>query len=128
MNSIYSCVEAIQDASREFLGNTRKLEKYLDECDYEGIVSAGKKGAGISSGLYLMYRELLLSLHEYIPCLPLLNRIPDIGCETMGISVEQMDTFDFPVYKIKKLDQENKQRQRDRLSSDGRGKETDKDS
>lgn len=100
MNSIYNCIETIQNDSQEFLAITRKIEKYLDECDYERIVSAGKKGARISSDLYLMYRELLLSLHEFLPTLPLLNRIPDIGCETMGISVEQIGAVDFPAYKI----------------------------
>lgn len=100
MNTIYNYVEGIQNASQELLNNTRLVKKYHDECDFESFVSTARKGARITSNLCLMYRELLLSLNEYIPSLPGLERILNIECEAMGIFVERVAEYNFPMYKI----------------------------
>ena len=100
MNSIYDLTEIIQNACKELQRSARLIERHQDECDYESLMNAGKRGLHITSGLCKAYRELLLSLHESIPSLPGLDRILDIECEAMGISVEQLTEFEFPVYKI----------------------------
>ncbi|MBK6087662.1 hypothetical protein [Ruminococcus difficilis] len=100
MDTIYNNTERIQQLSQELLTNTRLLQKHQDECDFDRFVSTTKKGARITSNMFLLYRELLLSLKESIPSFPGLDRINHIECEIMGISVEQVADFDFPMYKI----------------------------
>lgn len=100
MDTIYNNTERIQQLSQELLTNTRLLQKYQDKCDFDRFVSTTKKGARITSNMFLLYRELLLSLKESIPSFPGLDRINHIECEIMGISVEQVADFDFPMYKI----------------------------
>lgn len=100
MDTIYHNTERIQRLSEELLHNTQLMKKYQDECDFDRFVSTARKGARVTSSMFLLYRELLLSLKESIPSFPGLDRINQIECEIMGISVERLEEFHFPMYKI----------------------------
>lgn len=100
MNVIYDIIEKIEKASEELNKRIELIRKYHENYDYESLATATKKGARIASNLSLLHREALMTLHEAIPSLPGLDRILDIECEAMGISVERVAGYDFPLYKI----------------------------
>lgn len=98
----YQYLENIEKTAEQLIKEVRLLREYYDDfdCDMERFVRVGKRGARISSGLYLAYRGLLLSLSRYIPEHPEIKTIHNEECEMMDVSVEQLEEFDFPVYKI----------------------------
>ena len=93
-------LEYIEKTNEKLRKGTRLLRKYYDEYDPERLVREGKRAMRLSSGLYLSYRDLLLSLDMDVPNLPGLERLFDDERKKMNISVEQLKGFDFPVYKI----------------------------
>ena len=66
MGTIYHNTERIQRLSEELLHNTQLIKKYQDECDFDRFVSTARKGARVTSNMFLLYRELLISLKESI--------------------------------------------------------------
>lgn len=93
-------LENIEKATEQLLKETRLLREHYDECDFERLVRVGKRGARISSDLFLSYRGLLLSISHAFPDYPDLETFFGDKCEMMDVSVEQLGEFDFPVYKV----------------------------
>ena len=62
MDTIYNSTEKIQQLSQELLTNTRLLQKYQDKCDFDRFVSTTKKGARITSNMFLLYYDGIFNL------------------------------------------------------------------
>ena len=93
-------LENIEKTTEKLLKETRLLREHYDESDLERFERVGKRGARISSGLYLLYRWLLYSICQVSPTYHDTKTFINDECEMMDVSVEQLEEFDFPVYKI----------------------------
>lgn len=98
--TIYECLNKSKDILETLSKDHEKIDKYITECEFDYMLSAVERSMRTSSSLFLMYREMILSLYEGIPSMRGIVDADDSGCESMGISVEQIEQFDFPVYKI----------------------------
>ena len=65
MNVIYDIIEKIEKASEELIKEAQLLRKHNKEYDFERLMLDGKRGARISSDLFLAYRQILLSLCSF---------------------------------------------------------------
>ena len=100
MMHIFDCIGSIKSGTQELVNLSEKLERLYFECDFEKLLSAGERSLRSVSDLYLLNRELLLSLYELTPSLPRIVDISKVECEALHISIEALREFDFPVYKI----------------------------
>ena len=100
MDTINYYIERIEKASEKLIKETQLLKKHNKEYDFESLALDGKRGARISSDLYLSYRQILLSLCSFFPRHFDSNKVYSGECEMMDVSVERLEIFDFPVYKI----------------------------
>ena len=97
---IFSAIEAIGKLVPEQLQYSAKAEHALYECDYKRLVSAAEKGMRSTSDLYMAYREAILALYELSPSMPHTIDISKVDTEAVGVSVDQIEDFAFPVYII----------------------------
>ena len=93
-------LEKIEKTTEKLLKETRSLREYYDNDELERFERAAKRGARISSNLYLLYRWLLYSICQVSPTYNDAKTLIDDECEMMDVSVEQLGEFDYPVYKI----------------------------
>lgn len=100
MMNIFDCLGSIKSEAKDLNKLSEKLERLYLEGDFEKLLSAGEKSLRSVSDLYLLNRELLLSLYELVPSLPRTVDISKVELEALNISVEALREFDFPVYKI----------------------------
>lgn len=100
MNVIYDIIEKIEKASEELIKEAQLLRKHNKEYDFERLMLDGKRGARISSDLFLSYRQILLSLCSFFPRHFDSNKVYNGECEMLDVSVERLEDFDFPAYKI----------------------------
>lgn len=100
MMHIFDCIDSIKSGAQELVNLSEKLERLYHEGDFEKLLSAGEKSLRSVSDLYLLNRELLLSLYELVPSLPRTVDISKVEFDALNISVEALREFDFPVYKI----------------------------
>ena len=98
MWSIPDCVECIRDNINKQIRLINKVDLLLEQCDYDGLLNAVENSLHSASELYLNNRRLVLSVHETCPSLPRLFYSTD--SEDLGIHVDALEEFDFPVYRI----------------------------
>ena len=97
---IFSAIHRINKRAPEQLDCAAKAERMLNECDYERLVSVSEKGMRSASNLYMTYRELILSLYEAFPSMPQTVDISKVDVEAVKVSVDRVEDFAFPVYRI----------------------------
>lgn len=97
---IFSAVHRINKRAPEQLDFAAKAERMLNECDVERLVSVSEKGMRSASDLYMVYRELILSLYEDFPSMPRMVDISKVDTEAVKVSVDRVEGFAFPVYRI----------------------------
>lgn len=97
---IDECIEGLQAELTDQELSWKKLNTYFQERDYICLPDAAESCLRNASKVYLLYRELLLSLCELMPSVPQTANVYELCRELLGISVERSKEFDFPVYRI----------------------------
>ena len=100
MFSINYCLDKLGQGALEQHRFSEKLSTLNREEEYEKMLFSAEKSTRSASALYLMNRELLLTFYELAPWLPPSVDVDRVESETLGVSVEKVPDFDFPVYKI----------------------------
>lgn len=70
------------------------------EGEYVRLLEAGESALRCAVELYRLYRELMLSLYEVMPSVPKSRNVYEFCRDLLGISVERVNGFEFPVYRI----------------------------
>lgn len=89
MMHIFDCIDSIKSGAQELVNLSEKLERLYLEGDFEKLLSAGEKSLRSVSDLYLLNRELLLSLYELIPSLPRTVDISKVEFDALNISLKR---------------------------------------
>ena len=97
---IFYALEVVKELAQKQLNFAAKAERLLNECDNERLLSVSEKGMRSASDLYMAYREFILSLYEACPSLPRTVDISKVDTEAVKVSVDQIEGFAFPVYRI----------------------------
>ena len=97
---IFYALEVVKELAQKQLNCAAKAERLLNECDNERLLSVSEKGMRSASDLYMAYREFILSLYEACPSLPRTVDISKVDTEAVKVSVDQVEGFAFPVYRI----------------------------
>ena len=97
---IDECLDRLQAELTDQEFSWKKLNTYFQERDYICLPDAAESCLRNASKVYLLYRELLLSLCELMPSVPQSVNVYELCRELLGISVERSKEFDFPVYRI----------------------------
>ena len=97
---IDECIEGLQAELTDQELSWKKLNTYFQERDYICLPDAAESCLRNASKVYLLYRELLLSLCELMPSASQSVNVYELCRELLGISVERSKEFDFPVYRI----------------------------
>ena len=71
MDTINYYIERIEKASEKLIKETQLLKKYNKEYDFESLALDGKRGARISSDLYLSYTKPVTVADVSLPHLTL---------------------------------------------------------
>ncbi|MBQ9247272.1 MAG: hypothetical protein IJ171_01640 [Ruminococcus sp.] len=100
MMDLDECLEKVQAELTAQEISQKELDACFRENDYISLPAAAEKCLRHASGIYLLYRELLLSLCELIPSARQTTNEQAICCEMLNISVVRMEEWDFPCYKI----------------------------
>ena len=99
MISIDACIEYLKRRALAQENLLRKVERYYYGFDYEQMLSAAENSLRSLSNAYAYNRELLLSMYEVLPSLPHIP-IEELESNALGVTVESMTQFRFPVYRI----------------------------
>ena len=97
---IDECLDRVQAELTDQELSWKKLNTCFQERDYICLPDAAESCLCNASKVYLLYRELLLSLCELMPSVPQTVNVYEFCRELLGISVERSKEFDFPVYRI----------------------------
>lgn len=97
---IDECIEGLQAELTDQELSWKKLNTYFQERDYICLPDAAESCLRNASKVYLLCRELLLSLCELMPSASQSVNVYELCRELLGISVERSKEFDFPVYRI----------------------------
>lgn len=97
---IDECLDRVQAELTDQELSWKKLNTCFQERDYICLPDAAESCLCNASKVYLLCRELLLSLCELMPSVPQSVNVYELCRELLGISVERSKEFDFPVYKI----------------------------
>lgn len=97
---IEECLDRVQAELTDQELSWKKLNTCFRERDYICLPDAAESCLRNASKVYLLYRELLLSLCELMPSVPQSVNVYELCRELLGISVERSKEFDFPVYRI----------------------------
>ena len=97
---IEECLDRVQAELTDQELSWKKLNTCFQECDYICLPDAAESCLRNASKVYLLYRELLLSLCELMPSASQSVNVYELCRELLGISVERSKEFDFPVYRI----------------------------
>lgn len=100
MMDIDECLEKVQAELTDQEISKKKLDACFRENDYFSLPDKAEKCLRHASNIYLLYRELLLSLCELMPSVSQSVNVYELCRELLGISVEMSKEFDFPVYRI----------------------------
>ena len=100
MMDIDECLEKVQAELTDQELSWKKLNTCFQERDYICLPDAAESCLCNASKVYLLYRELLLSLCELMPSVSRSVNVYELCRELLGISVEMSKEFDFPVYRI----------------------------
>lgn len=100
MMDIDECLVRLQDGLTDQEISWKKLNTCFQERDYICLPDAAERCLCNASKVYLLYRELLLSLCELMPSASQSVNVYEFCRELLGISVERSKEFDFPVYRI----------------------------
>ena len=99
LNSVIDYFAYISKLAQELNKQSNRFEKHYYECDCTKLIKAAESVLRLSSDLFLACRELLVLLYAAVPSLPR-SAIEDIQEEAMKVSVEELLSLGFPVYKI----------------------------
>ena len=97
---IDECLDRVQAELTDQELSWKKLNTCFQERDYICLPDAAESCLCNASKVYLLYRELLLSLCELMPSASQSVNVYELCRELLGISVERSKEFDFPVYRI----------------------------
>lgn len=97
---IDECLDKVQAELTDQEISWKKLNTCFQERDYICLPDAAERCLCNASTVYLLYRELLLSLCELMPSASQSVNVYELCRELLGISVERSKEFDFPVYRI----------------------------
>lgn len=97
---IEECLDRVQAELTDQELSRKKLNTCFQERDYICLPDAAESCLRNASKVYLLYRELLLSLCELMPSASRSVNVYELCRELLGISVERSKEFDFPVYRI----------------------------
>ena len=97
---IEECLDRVQAELTDQELSWKKLNTCFQERDYICLPDAAESCLRNASKVYLLYRELLLSLCELMPSASQSVNVYELCRELPGISVERSKEFDFPVYRI----------------------------
>ncbi len=97
---IDECLDKVQAELTDQELSWKKLNTCFQERDYICLPDAAESCLCNASKVYLLCRELLLSLCELMPSVPQSVNVYELCRELLGISVERSKEFDFPVYRI----------------------------
>ena len=97
---IDECLDKVQAELTDQELSWKKLNTCFQERDYICLPDAAESCLRNASNVYLLYRELLLSLCELMPSASQSVNVYELCRELLGISVERSKEFDFPVYRI----------------------------
>ncbi len=97
---IDECLDKVQAELTDQELSWKKLNTCFQERDYICLPDAAESCLRNASKVYLLYRELLLSLCELMPSASQSVNVYELCRELLGISVERSKEFDFPVYRI----------------------------
>lgn len=100
MLDLDECLEKVQAELTDQELSWKKLNTCFQERDYVCLPDAAESCLCNASKVYLLCRELLLSLCELMPSVPQSVNVYELCRELLGISVERSKEFDFPVYRI----------------------------
>lgn len=100
MMDLDECLEKVQAELTDQEISKKKLDACFRENDYFSLPDKAEKCLRHASKIYLLYRELLLSLCELIPSVRQTTNEQAACCEMLSVSVERLKDFSFPVYKI----------------------------
>ena len=100
MIDIDECLVRLQAELTDQELSRKKLNTCFQERDYICLPDAAESCLRNASKVYLLYRELLLSLCELMPSASRSVNVYELCRELLGISVERSKEFDFPVYRI----------------------------
>ena len=100
MMDIDECLEKVQAELTDQEISKKKLDACFRENDYFSLPDKAEKCLCHASKIYLLYRELLLSLCELIPSVRQTTNEQEACCEMLSVSVERLKDFSFLVYKI----------------------------
>lgn len=100
MMDIDECLDKVQAELMDQELSWKKLNTCFQERDYICLPDAAESCLRNASKVYLLYRELLLSLCELMPSASQSVNVYELCRELLGISVERSKEFDFPVYRI----------------------------
>ena len=95
---IIDSIKLVQKCANILNQYIEKYEKLYNECDYEKLVTLAERNLKTVSDLHLAQRNLVNTLYEAFPSLP--HHADDIEFNALHISVESLDKFHFPVYRI----------------------------
>lgn len=99
MISIDACIEYLKHRALAQENLLRKVEQFYYGFDYERMLRAAENSLRSLSDAYAYHRELLLSMYEALPSLPHIP-IEELESDALGVTVEAMPQFRFPVYRI----------------------------
>lgn len=97
---IEECLDRVQAELTDQELSRKKLNTCFQERDYICLPDAAESCLRNASKVYLLYRELLLSLCELMPSASQSVNVYEFCRELLGILVERSKEFDFPVYRI----------------------------
>lgn len=97
---IEECLDKVQAELTDQELSWKKLNTCFQERDYICLPDAAESCLRNASKVYLLYRELLLSLCELMPSALQSVNVYELCRELLDISVERSKEFDFPVYRI----------------------------
>ena len=97
---IDECLDKVQAELTDQKLSWKKLKTCFQERDYICLPDAAESCLRNASKVYLLYRELLFSLCELMPSVPQSENVYKFCRDSLGISVERSEGFDFPVYRI----------------------------
>lgn len=100
MMDLDECLDRVQAELTDQEISKKKLDACFRENDYFSLPDKAEKCLRHASKIYLLYRELLLTLYELMPSASQSVNVNEFCRELLGISVEMSKEFDFPVYRI----------------------------
>ncbi len=100
MMDIEKCMNSLSDKILDHNLAFKDILLYFRAGDYMKLLETGENSLRYTVELYRLYRELLLSLYELMPSVPQSENVYKFCRDSLGISVERSEGFDFPVYKI----------------------------